>query len=146
MSITPRRQLLLRQLLDEVLGPWETIPQILTAVTSTNSALLDISTKLDALTQEVSTMGQLEQAAAAQLETDIQAVATGWAAMAAQITSQASQITTLQAQLTQAGVDQANAVAAQASADDTQAASDITAGDTALQNLLNPPPAPPAGS
>lgn len=110
------------------------------------AALLDIVTILNRIEGKLTAMGQAEQAAAAQLETDITTIANGWAALQAANTALQGQVKALQDQLAAAGLAQTAAVQAQADADDTQAAADITAADTAINNILNPPapPAPPA--
>jgi hypothetical protein len=128
--------------LEALVGLQADTVSIQTDTVAIRAALLDITTQLNRIEGTLKIMGAQEQAAAAQLETDIATVANGWTALQSLVAAQAAQITDLQGQLAAAGVAQTAAVAAQASTDDTQAAADIDAGDTALQNLLNPPAAP----
>lgn len=109
------------------------------SVRATHADVNELKSQIQDLREGVVKLGDLVNAAAADIVADIQAVADGWAAKDALIEQLRSQLAVASEALAAAGEHEAAAVAAQSESDDVADAGVISAADVALENLLNPP-------
>ena len=129
-------------LLSDLSWPLEALVALQSDTLNIRASLVDLTNQLNRIEGKVDAMA----VSVDQLDNDLNALATGFAALQATNAAQAAQITDLQNQLAAAGVAQQAAVDAAVQAEDTDAQAKIDAADAIAQGILNPPapPAPPA--